>query len=568
MRRWLTPLLFTLLLACGEGTIDPGGPGPDPGPDPEPDPGDETAEALYDPEHVVQIEISMTEEDAEALAGESQNIFDLLEGADCMDNPWGAGFTWYPGDITVDGQLVENVGLRKKGLIGSLSTTKPSFKVKFDKFVEGQTYGGLERLTLNNSISDGSLVKQCIGYALFAEAGLPAPRCNFARVTVQEWDLGIYVNVEPPKKRFLRRVFDGDDEGDLYEGTLSDFRPGWTDTFEPDTSSTDPERTPVEAVSEALQLDDDDEMLAALEEVLDLEAFHRFWAMEVLIAHWDGYTGNRNNFYVYRPEGSDQLLFIPWGIDGTMHLDGLVQVTHANSALPRRLWDNPEQRARQVEVLEELLDQVWDEDALLAEVDRMAALVDPWALEDEWRQQQTEAVRTFLAGRRGALEAALDEPLPEFQHPLGESPCLVEAGEVSGEFDTTWGSLGSADPLSEGWSQVDGLLHGEPFSVEGAAVAGLDGNNVVMATLGWHSPTVVREVVVWVPTWLIGPDPIPLGGFGAGGYLVDVDVSSGEAESIMRGSLWNGTLQLLQLEGNPGAPVSATFESVLYDGGP
>ena len=567
MTRSAAPLLLVLLLACGEGAIGgPGGVGPDP--DPTPDPGAETADALYDPDHLVEVVITMDEADAEALAAETNNIFNLLEGADCMDAPWSGPFNWYPGDITVDGEFVQEVGLRKKGLIGSLSSSRPSFKVKFDKFVEGQSLGGLERLTLNNSISDASLVKQCLGYALFEAAGVPAPRCNFAHVTVRDWDLGVYVNVEPPKKRFLRRVFDGHDEGDLYEGTLSDFRPGWTNTFEPDTSSTDPSRAPVVAVSDALLLTDDDEMLEALEQALDMEAFHRFWAMEVLIAHWDGYTGNRNNFYVYRPDGEDQLQFVPWGIDGTMSLQAVGQVTQAAAALPRRLWSNPDVRARQLEVLEELLDQVWDEDALQDEIDRMVELVDPYAPEDEWRLQQTEAVRSFVDGRRDALMASLEEPLPTFDQPLGDSPCLVEAGELAGELETTWGTLASADPLSEGWSQVDGQLHGDLFDLEGAAVAGLDGNSVVMATLAWQSATVVREVILFVPTWLIGPDPIPLGGFGAGGYLVDVDVSSGEPEQIMRGSLWNGSLQLTQLDGTPGGPVSASFESLLYDGGP
>ena len=565
--RWGTATLLLLLVGCGEGQI--GGPlGPGPEPTRSPDPGDVTAAVLYDPDHVVEIEIWMDPDDASALASETNDIFTLLEGADCMDEPWSGPFNWYPGDISVDGVLVEQVGLRKKGLIGSLSSTRPSVKVKFDKFVPEQTLGGLERLTLNNSISDPSLVKQCLGYRLFEAAGVPAPRCNFAHVLAMGEDLGVYVNVEPMKKRFLRRVFDGHDEGDLYEGTLSDFRPGWTSTFEPDTGSTDATRGPVVAVSDALELQDDDAMLAALDQALDLDAFHRFWAMEVLIAHWDGYTGNRNNFFVYRPDGSDRLVFLPWGIDGILRAEAIGQVTQANAALPRRLWSNPDQRDRQVEVLETLLDEVWDEELLQDEIDRMVDLVEPIALEDEWRIQQTAAVRAFIEERRDSLLASLAQPLPTIDGPLGDSPCLVEAGEVSGEFATTWDSLGSDDPLSEGSSHVTGSYLGEPFDVDGASVAGLDSGNVLLATLGWHSPTLVREVVIYVPTWMIGPDPIPLGGFGAGGRLIDVDVSTGEPVSTAVGSLWNGTLQLLELEGTPGAAVSGTFSAILYDGGP
>ena len=558
------PLCLVLILGCADGTL---GPLP-PDPDPDPDPGDLTAAALYDPDHIVEIEIEMLPADAAALASETNDIFTLLQGADCMDSPWSGPFNWYPGDIRVDGVLVEQVGLRKKGLIGSLSSTRPSFKVKFDKYVADQSFGGLERLTLNNSISDPTLVKQCLGYRLFEEAGIPAPRCNFAHVVAQGTDLGIYVNVEPLKRRFLRHNFDGDDRGDLYEGTLSDFRPGWTGTFEPDTGSTDPSLGPILAVTDALALLDDDDAIDALERALDLDAFHRFWAMEVLIAHWDGYTGNRNNYYVYRPSGSDRLEFLPWGIDGILYSREEEQVTLANSALPNRLWSIPTERDRYLETLEELLDAVWDTDALLASIDDMVDLVEPFALDDDRRLPETEALRAFVAQRRDRVTAAIDAPLPTIDLPAGESVCLVEAGALNVAFDATWDTLGSSDPLSRGWSLVTGDYHGEAINLEGAAVAGLSGGNVLVATLALDGPSTVREVVAWIPTWQLGAEPIALGGFGAGAYLVDVDITTDPPVSTTLGSLWNGSFQFTQLEGVPDGPVRGSFQGTLYDGGP
>ena len=43
-------------------------------------------------------------------------------------------------EVTVDGNTLTNVGVRKKGFQGSLSTTEPSFKVKFDEKVFGSRY--------------------------------------------------------------------------------------------------------------------------------------------------------------------------------------------------------------------------------------------------------------------------------------------------------------------------------------------------------------------------------------------------------------------------------------------
>ncbi len=556
-------LCFVLLLGCAEGTIGVPGPG-----QPDPDPADRYAAALYAPEHIVEIRIEMDPADASALASETNDIFSLLEGADCMDTPWSGPFTWYPADIWVDGVLVEQVGLRKKGLIGSLSTTKPSLKVKFDKFVSGQSLSGLERLTLNNAISDPSLIKQCLGYRLFEAAGIPAPRCNFAHVVAQGSDLGIYVNVEPVKERFLRRAFAGDDRGDLYEGTLSDFRPGWTGTFEPDTSATDPSLGPILAVTDALSEPDDGDALAALEQALDLQAFHRFWAMEVLIAHWDGYAGNRNNFYVYRRSGAQGLEFLPWGIDGILYGGDNLGVTMASSALPNRLWRIPAQRARQIEVMQEVFDAVWDEDALLASIDAMVELVEPFALPDDRRADETEAVRDFVRDRGERLDDALNSPLPTFEAPANDSVCLVEAGELTVAFETTWDTLGAPNPLSIGWSSITGSYHGDPVDLTGAAVAGLSGGQVLVGALAWDQPDVVREVVAVVPTWQISAEPIPLGGFGAGAYLIDVDTSVEPAVSRTLGSLRNGSLQFTQLVGEPGGAVAGSLSGTLYDGGP
>jgi len=64
-------------------------------------------------------------------------------------------------------------------------------------------------------------------------------------------DLGIYVNVQPVKRGLLRGHFD-DANGDLYEGTVSDFRDGWYQTFEPKNEFTDIELGPILGVEEHL----------------------------------------------------------------------------------------------------------------------------------------------------------------------------------------------------------------------------------------------------------------------------------------------------------------------------
>ena len=52
-----------------------------------------------------------------------------------------------------------------------------------------------------------------------------------------------------------------------------------------------------------------------LNSIINVEAFNRFWALETLAGHWNGYTGNHNGFWVGQGEDG-RLLFFPSTFDG------------------------------------------------------------------------------------------------------------------------------------------------------------------------------------------------------------------------------------------------------------
>ncbi len=516
---------------------------------------------LFDPDHLVEIHIEIDPDDAAALAAESTTILDLVTGEDCLDEPPGTDFTWFSCEATVDGTTLSEVGIRKKGLIGSLSETKPGIKLKFDKWVDGQTLHGIERMTLNNSVSDPSLLRQCLGYALFAEAGLASPRCNYAHVTVNDFDLGIYVNVEPVKKDFLRRTYD-DEDGDLYEGTLSDFRDGWTETFEPKTADTDPSRAPIHAVVEALD-SSDDQLEAALEPHLDLDSFLTFWAMEVLVAHLDGYAGNTNNYFVYRDPTTDRLTFIPWGIDATFH-DWEVwgfdtsDAVLANGMLSNRLFFHDEIQARYLHRLQTLLDEVWDEDALLDEIDRMDALVAGAALDDPWREDSVEELRQFVLYRRENMEASIGAG-PVWELDLPGPPCMVPVGELDVTFDTTWGTLETADPLNTGSGTVDGTWDGGALPpVTGGALAGEYGGQALILSLGMASDTDVVEGAVLFDLASVQPGTYYLDAGLRVGYYMTLDTQT-QTDFQFAAYVAGGDLVLDEALAVPGSTIRGSF---------
>ena len=408
-------------------------------------------------DRVLDVSIEMAPGDWDRLRGQTRTLFDLLAGADCLDSPAEEIFTWFEATVTVDGQTYTRAGVRKKGFLGSLSEEKPALKVRFDKFVDGQLLGGaVKRLTLNNAQQDPSMLNTCMAYHIFASAGLPAPRCNFATVSVNGENLGLFANVESIKTAFLERHF-SDPEGNLYEGALSDFRPDWRGTFQKKTNEAEADWSDIDAVVAALQ-DSSPAGLEALAEVVDLDRFLTFWAVEVLIGHWDGYAGNRNNYLVYR-ETEGPFQFIPWGADQVFtstdvpsdDFESPASVL-AHGAISHRLFREEATRADYVARLKQLLDTVWNEEELLGLADEMEEIVRRHALPDLRADaaRDAERVRRFIRGRRAAVLADLDPEPPPWPWPLTEPFCLPAKGAFELSFETEWGTSESENPLEEG----------------------------------------------------------------------------------------------------------------------
>jgi hypothetical protein len=530
---------------------------------------------MFDRERVLEVAIELDPADWEILCRQERNIFDIFAG-DCMAGPFVSPFTFFPGTVTVDGITVEQVGVRKKGFLGSLSQDKPSLKVRFDEYVDGQFLNGMRRMTLNNCRQDPSYLNQCLGYQLFAAAGVPAPRCSFAVVTVNGHQLGLYAHVESVKPPFLARHFARDD-GNLWEGTLSDFRPAWIHTFEQKTNRDDPDPSALEAVMTALDLPDE-EVVGALEETIDFEAFLDFWAMEVIVGHWDGYTGNTNNFFVYEDPASDRLRFIPWGIDALFVDDnpfgspaGATGV-FATAALGRRLYLLPATQGRYVGRVLDLLERVWDEDAIIAEVDRMAALLRPHLdpEQDLYFDPSVDRIRDFVATRQELLESTLEPQPPPWTEPLRDAVCFAHIGDVSATFWTTWDTLDSGDIFLTGGGTFT-LFVGDQQIVAvavGAAAGPGDAANphVALVLLVGALPdgTFAALYLETDQGELAAGADLPLDMSRAVGLLLHLDPAT-SPEPVIIGLLGEGTLHFDAAGALPGASISGTVESPVWE---
>lgn len=128
---------------------------------------------------------------------------------------------YIPADVTINGTTIKNVGIRPKGnsslrkIVNNDETDRYSFKIKFDKYVDGQTWHGLDKIVINNMDDDNSYLKEYLSYDILSAIGVDAPLYAFADIQVNGKAWGFYLAVEVLESSYLDRTKEG--EGALYK---------------------------------------------------------------------------------------------------------------------------------------------------------------------------------------------------------------------------------------------------------------------------------------------------------------------------------------------------------------
>lgn len=543
--------------AEGEADTDPQGDG-----DGEGEGGPSTAGALggdrgdwpFPVDELLEVELELEPADWDQLRFETRSLFEVL-GGDCLDGPFESPYTELRAELRVNGEALGPVGVRKKGFIGSLSTTKPGLRIDMDEFMDGGRLRGRELLTLNNTPQDPTMMRTCLAYEVFAAAGVPAPACAFAHLVVNGEDLGLYAHVETPDSDFIERVA-GDRDAPFFEGTLSDLTAGWTATFDPDSDGAYPAL--LDAAVAAVDSGDLDE----IGRHIDLPAFYRFWAAEVLVGHWDGYGWNRNNYYVVIDPADGLLRFVPWGPDAAfsdLSLGVSSDWIALSSALPLALARDPEGLAAYKAELQRQLDAVWSEERVLARLDALLALTEPV------QRPSTRAVaelRGAIAGQAPALRAGLgrDPRVPDAVEP---ALCMEELGAVALAFRAPFGGSAEGPPETGG---CDLLLttDTESFDLRGGAAISeptdRDGYAAFYCYFVLGEATVLPYFAV--PAELLRPGPLTLDYTVSYGVLYVDARSTGDYRAQ---GIFSGDLQLGEAEAVRGAPLSLQLEGGVWN---
>ena len=395
-----------------------------------------TLDEIFPTDRIIDVQITLPQQDWDTIRYQSRDIRTALS-ASRQFKPMESPYTYVEASVSIDGVVFPKVGLRKKGFIGSLSNTRPSLKIRLNHVDKDGGIEGLTNLTLNNNKQDTGLVSQFMGYALFNAIGSPAPRCAYAKVTVNGKSLGIYSHVETVRKPLLERAF-GNSDGPLYEGTVVDFYEGWENSFEHKRGDDTRGRAHINAIIDLLA--DPKATEADIGKLVDLDSFYRFWATEGLVGFWDGYSGNKNNFFAYLNPEDNKFYFIPWGMDSIFTKQSKLEFMNDARApisvktqglIAYKLYQSESGRQRYREVLTEILDEHWNTAELLATLDNTAVMVEPhlvpaqrvieeeWSGDGKWGQvakptfeSELEAARTFIRNRKNDIQREIADGMP------------------------------------------------------------------------------------------------------------------------------------------------------------
>ncbi len=277
-------------------------------------------DSFYDIQHISEIRLNFTQTNWDATL---DSLF-LNYGEDGR----------LIGNISIDGNLLKNVGVRYKGYSSwNVDDKKSPFNVELEYTQNNRNYLGYTKLKLSNVIHDPSFIREVLSYEI-ARKYMPASKANFANIYVNDTLLGLYTNVESVDKIFIGKhfsssgnsFFKGAPENLIYpfgqnanlaytHGTdSSGYMPyyklesdlyGWKDLLQ---------------LIYTLNVD-----TTHIPEILNVDRALWMHAFNYVLLNLDSYIGYSQNYYLYRDDNG-QFNTIPWDFNMSFgsfrHSDG------------------------------------------------------------------------------------------------------------------------------------------------------------------------------------------------------------------------------------------------------
>ncbi len=259
--------------------------------------------------------------------------------ADCLANPHSDVYRLCSVHVVnsrID-ETVNDVGIRPRGNT-SRDAVKKSWKLKFNEFVPGREFHGVEKFNINGEHNDVSVIRSKLAWDLFNRMGVPSPRAAHVHFKINDGSdvEGVYINIEQIDDEFVDAWF-GSDIGNLYKclylGDRADLKyvaPGLPETYQnlgsgetyqEENNEDNPDFTDLANFIDFINNSDDATFAAGIIDRFSVDSFLRSMAIDVAIGNWDNYWYGSNNYFLYHNPESDRFEYIPYDLDNTYGVD-------------------------------------------------------------------------------------------------------------------------------------------------------------------------------------------------------------------------------------------------------
>jgi hypothetical protein len=352
------------------------------------------------------------------------------------------------------------VGVRYKGngtFMESRDSLKRSLKIDLNQYAKGQSLGRVTTLTLQNNVTDASMMNEVLAYRLYRDAGVPAPRTAYAKVFVtvpgkyERKYFGLYSMTEAVDKQFAERHF-GTKRGAIFKpvtpSLFTDLGADWAaynQIYDPKVDLYDEQKKAVMELSRFVTQADDAAFAAHIAEFIDLPEFARFMAVMVYLSDLDGILGPGQNLYLHLHAKNQQFQFIPWDQDHSWGQFMRASQEQRDKLSIQHPWQGENfylERMFKVEAfkklyvarLEEFSKTIFKPERIAQQVDQIAAVIRP-AVQEESEAKLTrfdKLVAGEILSAPGPFGGGQIKPIKPFTKVRTESVLDQLAGKSEG----------------------------------------------------------------------------------------------------------------------------------------
>ena len=201
-----------------------------------------------------------------------------------------------------------------------------SLKLDFDRYDGEARLDGLKKLNLHAMAADPSRLRERLGYSLFRELDIVAPRAVHARLYINGEYQGLVAVVENVDGRFTANRFGDAGDGNLYRDLWPSADVTAQDAEAALKTNDDPGMVDVSdfmAFKDAIAASTEADFATRMEPYLDFDYLARYVVVDRAIANFDGIMafyfgtgwGPDNQNYDWYDVGGGRFTLIPWDLD-------------------------------------------------------------------------------------------------------------------------------------------------------------------------------------------------------------------------------------------------------------